>query len=121
MNNRIFGTKSRQLITSGLALSLCASIFCGASGDAAPRKWTVDKRLNALSREVDEGRRANSLKTDQVEDFKHEIADLRNDIAEKQRENNGRLTIPDRKHLHGEITDLSVKIFKTRLTNVYGD
>ncbi len=85
------------------------------------KKWTVTQRIEKLSKEIDEGRKANELTTKQVDALKKMVVDITGKMDKMKVKNGGKLSIPDTKKLHDEITDLSVKIYKQRLENVYAD
>lgn len=87
---------------------------------AEAKKWTVTERLQKLSSEIDEGRRANELTVKQVESLKTSILSLKDKMEKMKSRNGNKLSLPDTKKLHGDMTDLSVKILRMRLENVYG-
>lgn len=100
-------------------LVLCVTAFWAAPADA--KRWTVTQRIEKLSAEIDEGRKANELTAKQVETLKNEIAKLKERIEKMQAKNEGKLSLPDQRTLHDAMTELSVKILRMRLNNVYAD
>lgn len=104
-------------ITACLAVVVCSF----ASPAALAKKWTVTQRIEKLSGEIDEGRKANELTVKQVESLKKNVADIKEHMEKMKAKNGGVLSVPDTKKLHDDMTDLSVKIVRTRLNNVYSD
>lgn len=85
------------------------------------KKWTVTERIQKLSKDIDEGRKANELTAKQVESLKNDLVDLQAKMDKMKAKNDGKLSIPDTKKLHDDMTALSVKIYKQRMDNVYSD
>ncbi|HEY9785353.1 MAG TPA: hypothetical protein V6D17_08125 [Candidatus Obscuribacterales bacterium] len=111
---------SRKLFSVFLAGSLLAGIAVSPL-PALAKKWTVTERIEKLSKEIDEGRQANELTVAQVESLKKTVASIKDKMEKMKAKNGGKLSVPDTKKLHDEMTGLSVKITKTRLDNVYKD
>lgn len=89
--------------------------------EAVAKKWTVTERIQKLSKEIDEGRAANELTSKQVEALKNSIDDIKTKMEKMKEKNGGKISVPDTKKLHDEMTALSVKIYKQRMDNVYAD
>ena len=83
------------------------------------KKWTVTEHLEHISRDIEEGRKANELTVKQVEGLKQDVVSIQAKMEKMKQKNGGKLSIPDTKKLHQDLTDLSVKTLKTRLNNVY--
>lgn len=112
--------RKTALATAWLAIVLsCSFVIC--SQPALAKRWTVTQRIEKLSAEIDEGRKANELTTKQVESLKKDIAAIKERIAKMKAKNGDKLSLPDTKKLQDDMTDLSVKIVRTRLNNVYSD
>lgn len=92
-----------------------------ACPSAFAKKWTVTERMQKLSKEIDEGRKANELTAKQVESLKKDVIDIQAKMDKMKAKNDGKLSIPDTKKLHDEMTAVSVKIYKERMDNVYSD
>ena len=101
-----------------LSLAVALSMFSLPS-DAAPTKWTVTKRLEKLSEQIEIGNKGNELTADQVATLKKTVIDIKARIDKMKAKNGGKLGLKDRKKVHREINDLSVKILRFRLDNVY--
>lgn len=112
--------KKTALVTALLAIVLSCS-FVISSQPAFAKRWTVTQRIEKLNSEIDEGRKANELTTKQVETLKKDVADIKERIAKMKAKNGEKLSVPDTKKLHDDMTDLSVKIVRMRLNNVYSD
>lgn len=101
-------------------LALISTLFlAGSLGPALAKKWTVTDRLEKLSAEVKEGRRAYELTDGQVESLNKEIAGIRSRIEKMKARNAGQLSIPDTRRVHQMLNDVSIKILRLRLENVY--
>lgn len=107
----------RKFICLIAASILTASLFMAP--EALAKKWTVTERIQKLSQEIETGRKANELTSKQVESLKVMVANINGKIEKMQAKNGGKLSIPDTKKLHDEMTDISVKMLKMRLDNVY--
>lgn len=90
-------------------------------GQAEAKKWTVTQRVEKLSAEIDQGRKANELTVKQVEQLKGMCSDITERMAKMKEKNGNKLSVPDTKKLHDDMTDISVKMLKMRLDNVYSD
>lgn len=101
--------------------TLLAVTFLMAAAPVEAKKWTVTERLEKLSKEIDEGRKANELTVKQETSLKTMIADLKAKMEKMKAKNGGKLSVPDTKKLHDDMTDISVKTMKMRLDNVYSD
>lgn len=108
-----------KLAIAVVVLAVTVVTFCAAPADA--KRWTVTQRIEKLSAEIDEGRKANELTAKQVDSLKKEIATLKERIEKMQSKNDGKLSLPDQRKLHDDMTELSVKILRMRLNNVYAD
>lgn len=91
------------------------------SEPALAKRWTVTQRVEKLSAEIEEGRKANELTVKQCESLKSSIVSLKEKMEKMKARNGNKLSVPDTKKLHDEMTDLSVKILRMRLENVYND
>lgn len=109
---------NKNLITT---IAVALLVMVASPQSALAKKWTVTQRVEKLSAEIDEGRKANELTVKQVESLKKDIADLKERMDKMKAKNGGVLSVPDTKKLHDDMTDLSVKILRMRLNNVYSD
>lgn len=112
--------RKTALTTAALAIMLSCSFIVG-SQPAFAKKWTVTQRIEKLSADINEGRKANELTLKQVESLKKDVADIQERMAKMKAKNGDKLSIPDTKKLHDDMTELSVKILRMRLNNVYSD
>ncbi|HEY9869122.1 MAG TPA: hypothetical protein V6D08_08140 [Candidatus Obscuribacterales bacterium] len=110
--------KNAKQIAGSLGI-VCALVLNGVYSPVWAKKWTVTDRLEKLSSEVDEGRQAVELTDKQQADLKKQIADIKESIEKMKARNNGQLSIPDERNIHRKLNDLSVKILRLRLENVY--
>lgn len=106
--------------TAFLLSALLVGCMC-CTTPALAKKWTVTERIQKLSGQIDEGRKANELTTKQVDNLKGMVTDLQQKMDKMKEKNGGKLSVPDTKKLHDDMTDLSVKIYRQRLENVYSD
>lgn len=107
--------KSLTLVSGLLILAFSSSIeACHA------KKWTVTKRIEELSKQIDSGRQANELTTKETADLKKTVLDIQTRMEKMKEKNDGKLGLEDRKKLHKQINELSVKLLRLRLDNVYG-
>ncbi|MBX9570006.1 MAG: hypothetical protein K2X77_13995 [Candidatus Obscuribacterales bacterium] len=90
-------------------------------GQAEAKKWTVTQRVEKLSAEIDEGRKANELTVKQVDQLKGMISSIKEKMAKMKEKNGDKLSVPDTKKLHDDMTEISVKMLRMRLDNVYSD
>ncbi len=107
-----------------VTLMMSAFLFAGAyftPQSAEAKKWTVTERIEKLSKEIDEGRSANELTTKQVDALKKSVDSLKSKMEKMKDKNGGKLSVPDTKALHDDMTELSVKIYRDRMNNVYSD
>lgn len=112
--------KQRAMITIAMsALLFAGAYFSPLSAEA--KKWTVTQRVEKLSKEIDEGRSANELTTKQVDSLKKMVDEIKTRMEKMKNKNGGKLSVPDTKSLHDDMTNLSVKIYKQRMDNVYSD
>lgn len=88
---------------------------------AHAKRWTVTQRMDKLCAEITEGRRANELTVKQVETLQKDAADIKARMEKMKAKNGGKLSVPDTKKLHDDMTELSVKTLRMRLNNVYSD
>jgi hypothetical protein len=51
--------------------------------------------------------------------LKKQIADIKESMEKMKARNNGQLSVPDERNIHRKLNDLSVKILRLRLENVY--
>ena len=112
--------KTKQL-SVGIISSMLAGAFLLAPLPTLAKKWTVTERIEKLSKEIDEGRTANELTTRQVETLKTMVTNVTERMDKMKVRNGGKLSVPDTKKLHDDMTNLSVKIYRQRLDNVYSD
>lgn len=110
----------RKSAVLGLSFALLVSAAL-ATTPAFAKKWTVTERITKLSNEIDEGRKANELTTSQVEALKKSVDSIKNKMDKMKEKNGNKLSLPDTRKLHDEMTNLSVKIYRQRLENVYAD
>lgn len=112
---------SQKLVTAVLvsASLFLAAYFTPLSAEA--KKWTVTQRIEKLSKEIDEGRTANELTAKQVDSLKKTVDDIKAKMEKMKDKNGGKISVPDTKTLHDDMTALSVKIYKQRMDNVYSD
>lgn len=89
--------------------------------EALAKKWTVTERIEKLSAEIDTGRKANELTVKQMDTLKDMITSMKARMEKMKEKNGGKLSVPDTKKLHDDMTDISVKMLKMRLDNVYSD
>lgn len=106
-------------IKTTAAALIFAAVFLAAPAFA--KKWTVTERVEKLSKEIDEGRKANELTVKQETGLKEMIAGIKAKMEKMKAKNGGKLSVPDTKKLHDDMTDISVKMLKMRLDNVYSD
>ena len=99
-----------------VAVADALSTFCLP---ASAKKWTVSKRLEKLSEQIQRGDKANELTADQVAALKKTVIDIKSRIEKMKEKNGGKLGLKDRKKLHRTLNDLSVKVLRYRLDNVY--
>ncbi len=92
-----------------------------APSECLAKKWSVTERIDRLSKDIDEGAKANELTTKQVETLKKMAADIKERMETMKAKNSGKLSLPDTRKLHNEMNDLSVKTLRDRLENVYSD
>lgn len=107
--------KNKNLLLS-LALS---TIFMTMPLSADAKKWTVTERLNKLSQQISRGDKANELTASQVASLNKTVIDIKARIEKMKEKNGGKLGLKDRKKVHKTLNDLSVKVLKYRLDNVY--
>ena len=112
---------SSKKLESVVIASMLALVSFIPSLPAEAKKWTVTERIGKLSNEIDEGVKANELTSKQVEGLKKMVATIKEKMEKMKAKNDGKLSIPDTKKLQDEMTDLSVKIHRQRLDNVYSD
>lgn len=110
----------RKSAILGLSLAVLMSSALVVS-PAFAKKWTVTERITKLSKEIDEGRQANELTTSQVDALKKSVESVKSKMDKMKEKNGGKLSLPDTRKLHDEMTNLSVKIYRQRLENVYKD
>lgn len=110
----------RKTAVLGLTLAVLVSSALSMT-PAFAKKWTVTERITKLSKEIDEGRQANELTTSQVDALKKSVETLKEKMEKMKNKNGGKLSLPDTRKLHDEMTNLSVKIYRQRLENVYKD
>ncbi len=110
----------RRTAVLGLTLAVLVSSALSMT-PAFAKKWTVTERITKLSKEIDEGRQANELTTSQVDALKNAVDSLKEKMEKMKNKNGGKLSLPDTRKLHDEMTNLSVKIYRQRLENVYKD
>lgn len=111
-------------ITTSEVVAVVLLLFGGSSlfsPSVDAKRWTVTQRIEALSKEIEEGRKANELTAKQVESLKKFVADIQAKMDKMKAKNGGKLSIPDTKKLHDDMTDLSTKIYRQRMENVYSD
>ncbi len=113
-------TKNHRLVAMAVAglLLICVA---GLPQAAFAKKWTVTQRIEKLSGEIGEGRKANELTVKQVESLQKDVTGIKEHMEKMKSKNGGVLSVPDTKKLHDDMTDLSVKILRMRLNNVYSD
>lgn len=99
-----------------IAVAIALSTVCLP---ASAKKWTVTKRLEKLSEQIQRGDKANELTADQVADLKKTVIDIKTRIDKMKEKNGGKLGIKDSKKVHRTLNDLSVRVLKYRLDNVY--
>jgi hypothetical protein len=107
-----------------LAIALATTIVFASmftSPAAFAKRWTVTERLQKLSQEIDAGRKANELTVKQQDNLKKMVGDINAKIDKMQAKNGGKLSVPDTKKLHDDMTDISCKMLKMRLDNVYSN
>ena len=107
-------------ISKTLLLSLAISMaMFSLPPEAIAKKLTVTERLTKLSKQIDIGDKANELTASQTATLKKEVIDIKAKIDKLKEKNGGKLGLKDRKKIHKELNDLSVKILRNRLENVY--
>jgi len=103
-----------------VGLFLMATLVVGSSfSPALAKRWTVTQRIDKLSAEVKEGRKANELTDKQVEILNKDITDVQAKITTMKEKNAGQLSIPDTRKVHQMLNDISIKNLRMRLENVY--
>ncbi|MBZ0188320.1 MAG: hypothetical protein K8F91_18870 [Candidatus Obscuribacterales bacterium] len=88
-------------------------------GPCYAKKWTVTERIEKLSLQIEKGRKANELTSKQTAELKKMSLDIQTKMDKMKDKNDGKLGLPDSKKLHRQINDLSVKLLRFRLDNVY--
>jgi peptidoglycan hydrolase CwlO-like protein len=94
-------------------------LLAAASPAAEAKKWTVTDRLEKLSAEIDEGKQSVELTDPQIESLKKQVDTIKNNMDKAKTRNNGQISVPDERKLHRQLNDLSVRVMKLRLENVY--
>lgn len=102
-----------------LSLIFTITLLLTVSLPASAKKWTVTERLTKLSEQIDRGDKANELTASQVAALKKTVIDIQAKIDAMKEKNGGKLGIKDGKKVHKILNDLSVKVLKFRLDNVY--
>jgi len=103
-----------------VGLFLMATLAVGSSfSPAFAKKWTVTQRIDKLSAEVKEGRKAYELTDKQVDILNKDIADVQAKINVMKQKNAGQLSIPDTRKVHQMLNDISINTLRYRLENVY--
>jgi uncharacterized coiled-coil protein SlyX len=90
-------------------------------GEAEAKKWTVTQRIEKLSAEIAEGRKANELTVKQMDTLQGMVTSIKEKMAKMKEKNGDKLSVPDTKKLHDDMTEISVKMLRMRLDNVYSD
>lgn len=111
----------KEPVTVLMIASLLSLSFALAQLPCLAKKWTVTERIEKLSSDIDAGRKANELTVKQVDTLKKMVADINEKIEKMKAKNGGKLSVPDTKKLHDQMTGLSVKLLKMQLDNVYSD
>ena len=110
-------SKSNNInILLSIAISL---VMLSIALPAQAKKWTVTERLTKLSDQIKRGDKANELTASQVASLKKTVIDIKARIDKMKAKNGGKLGLKDRKKVHRTLNDLSVKVLKYRLDNVY--
>ena len=112
--------KNRVLLAVTVTAMLSLTLILAPQA-AMAKRWTVTQRIEKLSAEIDEGRKSNELTVKQVETLKKSVADIKEKMDKMKAKNGDKLSVPDTKKLHDDMTDLSVKTLRMRLDNVYSD
>ena len=103
-----------------LLLSLAVSMaMVSMPQSAIAKKFTVTERLTRLSKQIAIGDKGNELTASQTASLKKQVIDIKAKIDKLKAKNGGKLGLKDRKKIHKNLNDLSVKILKYRLDNVY--
>ncbi|MBX9723292.1 MAG: hypothetical protein K2X81_17950 [Candidatus Obscuribacterales bacterium] len=105
-----------------LALALVVPMIVGGllgTPAALAKKWTVTERIEKLSAEIDQGRKANELTVKEVTTLQEMVSSIKVKMEKMKGKNGGKLSGPDTKKLQDDMTDISVKMLKMRLDNVY--
>ncbi|HMO21096.1 MAG TPA: hypothetical protein PKC98_09025 [Candidatus Melainabacteria bacterium] len=111
--------KSRKRSMNLLMAAAISTTLLSIPLPALAKKWTVTERLDKLSEQIDKGDKANELTATQVADLKKTVIDIKARIDKMKEKNGGKLGLKDGKKVHKVLNDLSVKVLRFRLDNVY--
>ncbi len=110
----------KNLTRIALSFFLIATFALGSSlAPALAKKWTVTERMDKLTAEVKEGRKANELTDKQVENLNKDMAAVKAKIETMKAKNAGQLSVPDTRKVHQMLNDISVNTLRFRLENIY--
>ncbi len=102
-------------------LSLCLALATGfsaivlAPSAEAARKYTITKRVNALTWKVNAGQKSGELTLKEADDLRSKLSDVNNKIAKCQAKNGGKLSYADENAVEKDLNKVSLRVEKKEL------
>jgi len=109
--NRLF----LKQISLGLAVATACSglIFSGAE---ARQKYTITKRINALSWKINAGQRSGELTLKEANSLRDDVSDINSRISRFKSHNGGKLSYTDENKIEKDLNRLSLRVQKKELS-----
>jgi len=102
-------------------LSLCLVLAAGfsaavsAPGAEAKTKYTITKRVSALTYKVNAGQKSGELTMKEADDLRNKLADVNSKIDKCKANNGGKLSYADENNIEKDLNKISLKAEKKEL------